>query len=157
MDSSKCREILLANIERLRADLRLWDWRIDIFTGRLEGNAVGEVRVHSPYQRAEITVDNDKVDDEAEALRVLRHELIHIFCWPMHAFADSTGDMDEERHKNWTFYIERMVWSVEQMMDRHEIPIQAVSSTQEEVNVQPRRRSKKRSDKNLPTDSGSDS
>jgi len=40
MDESKVKEIATANLQRLTDQLRLWEWRIDIYTGRLDGSAV---------------------------------------------------------------------------------------------------------------------
>lgn len=126
MDASEARRIGLANLERLRDDLRLWEWRIDLYIGRLDGHAVAECQVNAPYCQASITLDSDKLDTETDVLRALRHELVHVFCWPMHAYGQHASDLTDNAaiDASWTFYLERMVWSVEQLMDRHGIPLE---------------------------------
>jgi hypothetical protein len=121
MDASEVRRIVEANVERLCDQLRLWDWHLSIAYRRLDGDAVAQCDVSAPYLRATITLDNDKMDTEDEVLRALRHELIHVFCWPMHAFGQHAHDMTdgESSDSAWTFYLERLVWSVEQLMDTH--------------------------------------
>lgn len=122
---SEAKSVVLANIERLRDDLRLWDWHLEITYGRLD-DASATCQIHPAYQRATITLDPEQLDDEQDVLRALRHELIHVFCWPMHAYGLHTEELTDGKtvDANWTFYLERMVWSVERLLDLHEVPLE---------------------------------
>lgn len=127
MDTSEVKAIVRANIDRLRDQLLIGDWFVNVSYPALEGDVVGRATVHAEYKRAKIELDPAKLDDEAEALRVLRHELIHVFLWPMHAFAVHAHDISDGQSTDylWTFMLERMVHAVECLLDEHGVPLAA--------------------------------
>lgn len=127
MDTSEVRSIVRANLDRLRDQLLIGDWFVNVSYPALEGDVVGRATVHAEYKRAEIELDPAKLEDEAEVLRVLRHELIHVFLWPMHAFAVHAHDISDGRSTDflWTFMLERMVKAVEDLLDGHGVPLAA--------------------------------
>ena len=130
MDKSELRPIVNRNIVHLVEQLRLWEWHIDVYYEHIEGAASGVVEVNAPYQRAHITLDPDGLNDEETALFALRHELIHVFLWPFHAFghfaqAKSGGELSDEDHHTFVFYNERMVRNVEHLLDMHNLPMRA--------------------------------
>lgn len=119
MNADDAHAIIRANVDRLRDQLRLWDWHIDVRCKRLNEGTAGQCQVQAPYLRASIEIDNEQVSDERELLHVLRHELVHVFCWPFHAYGEHVAEMTEGDSVDsaWTFYLERMVWSVEKLLD----------------------------------------
>lgn len=125
MDTSEAKRIVRENIHRLRDQLGLGDWHITTTYNRLGDDVAGRCTVHSEYKRAHIEIDNDKCDDEAEVLRILRHELVHIFCWPMHTYGVHVYEMTDGRSNDhmWTFTLERLVRSVEELLEAHDVPL----------------------------------
>lgn len=131
MKRSEIQEIARANIEHLRDQLRLWDWHIDIYYERIEGDAAATVKVRSDYHRADISLDPERLDTEEEVLQALRHELIHIFLWPFHAFGEWAqqkspgGEMASEDYRVFTHHLERSVWFMERFMSMHNFPLKS--------------------------------
>lgn len=128
MEVSQAKEIVNAHVHHLRDQLRLWDWHIDIEYRHLADDVGADCTVRAAYQQAVIRIDNEKADTPEALLGMLRHELIHIFIWPMHSFGDwasekSGGELPDEDFHTWTFYLERMVWNVEQLLDLHKVPL----------------------------------
>ena len=142
MDTSELSKIVTANVERLRDQLRLWEWHIDIEYERLgePGSAygtAGSVSVKGDYRLAVISLDGDHIENEEMALTVLRHELIHVFIWPMHAFGHwaeekSGGQFAPEDHSAYSFWVERLVGDVERLLDASDVPLQLPEESEEE-------------------------
>lgn len=87
MDAETADAILKRHIVPLMERLRLDDWHVEVTTieGETDDGIPGRVTVSYEYRRAYITIDASQIDEEDELARVLRHELIHVVLWPMHA------------------------------------------------------------------------
>lgn len=122
MTVDEARAVVAKHSGALGEQLRLHDWHIEVAYTRLPEGTLGRCRVNSPYCRASIEIDNEQVDDGDEMLFTLRHEFAHIFCWPMHAYGEHVEAMTAGKSNDsaWTFWLERMVWSVERLMDNKE-------------------------------------
>lgn len=120
MTVEEARAVVMPNVGSLIEQLRLHDWHIEVAYTRLPENTLGRCRVNSPYQRATIELDNDQIDDADELVKTLRHELVHVLCWPMHAFGTHAHELSDGQSTDsaWTFWLERMVWDVERLLDR---------------------------------------
>lgn len=89
MRKSKVKRIVDANIEGLKATLGLDSWRIKIRYGKVKiqgsDDFNGQCSVAVKYlNKATITLDPGKLDDEAEVLEVLQHELVHCITSSFH-------------------------------------------------------------------------
>jgi hypothetical protein len=93
MDRSEVRKIVERELEPLKARLGLSHWSVTVDFDLREptGNfsTRGQCNFHVDYDKATICFDPDQLDDEAEVLHVLRHELFHIVVSPFSIFMNS--------------------------------------------------------------------
>lgn len=129
MTEESALHVMQQALPRLKKQLGLETWRIDVRVGRLEPFVHGEVDLAAPYERASIIIDPGQLDDEVELLRVLRHELIHVALWPFQHFArvigadDATGMSVAAFQAVQEFCSERLVRAVEGVMDAAGLPL----------------------------------
>lgn len=83
MEVATAKKIVNEHVEWLRWALGLQHWTIHIVYKRLgtaEGQTVlGRCETNRRYREATISIDNDEIESETQILRVLRHELLHVF------------------------------------------------------------------------------
>lgn len=127
MEIALAKKTVMANVELYKRILGLGQWHLDIYYRRLPEGQRGECHTQPDYMRAQISIDNDQIDDEEALLRLLRHELIHVFLWPATKLASAMEDLtddnkmaDDLRHQLWTFIVERQVKEIEMLLDRTE-------------------------------------
>jgi len=84
MKKSQMQRLAEKEIRRLKSALGLHFWDIDLVIGRCETEgAVGENGLLPEYERATITIDHARIENEDELLNVVRHEMIHCLLAPM--------------------------------------------------------------------------
>jgi len=76
MDESAVKKIVEANIEQLKKQLGLTDWGISTTYGSCDGDPAVTM-CDIDYKIADIRLDPMCMDDEAEVLHALKHELMH--------------------------------------------------------------------------------
>lgn len=76
MDESVVRKIIEKNIKHLKRKLRLEDWDISVVYGDCSGDPAVTM-CDTDYKIADIRFDPAYMDDKAEVLHVMLHELIH--------------------------------------------------------------------------------
>jgi hypothetical protein len=93
MDRSAVRAIVEREIGPLKARLGISHWSVAVAFDLREPSGHfstrGECNFHVDYDKATICFDPDQLDDEAEVLHVLRHELFHIIISPFSIFMNS--------------------------------------------------------------------
>lgn len=122
LDHSQVRDIVNANIKRMRWALQLQDWRIDVSYGHLEEGVRGECRLGIGHKKAAIIIDNDKCDDERMVLETLRHELLHLFDAEMELYRHAArhlvdGASFDAIDELFLHAAERFVGALERMLD----------------------------------------
>jgi hypothetical protein len=87
MDRSAVKKVVDDNIEGLLEKLGIAHWKVRISYDLRSGT---EIARHSgyctrlvDYNKAHVEIDCDECDDEAEVLKILRHELFHIVLAPI--------------------------------------------------------------------------
>lgn len=125
MDKSKCCEIVDANIEGMKAQFNLQQWRIQINYEPLEEYCVAQCFMATAYQRATIKIDPEQHETEDEVVDSLRHELLHIVLAPYNIYRsmvtpniEKDSAMDTVEEEAWTVAIESAVLNLERIMDR---------------------------------------
>lgn len=126
MDKSTAKLIIDDRLKPMRNAMQLNQWTIDVVWGHIDGEAGGQVKgqctADPKYMRASIELDPESHADEADLLRTLRHELLHIFHAEYqlyrrqvgHVVSDTTFDGLDEAYQQAS---ERTVWMMEQMLD----------------------------------------
>lgn len=122
LDHSQVRSIVNANIKKMRWALQLQDWQIDVTHVHLEGDTRGECRLDVPHRKLSIAIDSDEVNDEAEVLFVLRHELLHTFDAEMELYRSAVkhlvpGDVFDAIDDVFLHAAERLILCLERMLD----------------------------------------
>lgn len=103
--------------------LYLGNWDIKFKTERLEIGVTGRCNADSRYQHATIILDPEQIDDEAEALKVLRHELIHVVLAEFDIpFESARDELQSNEGRRLLFEIqrnavERSVVQIERILD----------------------------------------
>lgn len=129
MTEESALHVMQQALPRLKKQLGLEAWRIDVRVGRLEPFVNAEVDLSAPYERASIIIDPGQLDDEVELLKVLRHELIHVALWPFQHFVqvvgadESVGMSAEVFQAVQEFCSERLVRAVEGVMESAGLPL----------------------------------
>lgn len=90
MDRAAAKAVVDREIEGLMGRLGVPHWRVKVAYGRISGDEAGVVhgqctRLYD-YNTATIELDPEALEDEAHALRVLRHELFHVVLSPFDLF-----------------------------------------------------------------------
>ncbi len=88
MDTSKVKCIIEANLDHLKKKFGLQNWDIDITYGNCDGDPALSM-CDVDYKIIEITIDLVHIDDEAEVLHALRHELVHGLIASFHTYRES--------------------------------------------------------------------
>jgi hypothetical protein len=93
MDRSEVRRIVEREIGPLKEKFGIshWSVTVDFDLREPSGDFVtrGQCNFHVDYDKATICFDPARLDDEAEVLHVLRHELFHILISPFSIFMNS--------------------------------------------------------------------
>lgn len=95
-----------------------YDLRLDVDSGRVPGQCH---RLYD-YEKVTIEFDPDGLDDEAEVLRVLRHELLHLVASPFDLYGDAVEKLtlDESTkdvlHRVWNHAQEMTVVNLERLV-----------------------------------------
>lgn len=124
MDSAALSKVIKKHHKRLVKQLGLSDWGISFAVERIDGEPAGQSTVHSAYRHARLVLDPEKITDEEDALRVLRHELIHVLVWPWPAWGEVVlellpdGDSGDALMTQYHFFMERLVGEIERLVDR---------------------------------------
>jgi hypothetical protein len=126
MDRSEAKAIVDREIESLQERLGIPHWSIVIdydLRKSSEGyvtRGICEWRVD--YNKASISLDPDCLDDEAELLSVLRHELFHVLLSPFTVFLNTIkpllrddGQKADMAENVWTYASEQAVINLERM------------------------------------------
>lgn len=82
MDESKLKAWVVDNLQPTMDALGLPHWRVSARLDALDDPLRGHVDVAAAYERATITIDPARVDDDRVANDVLQHELIHCILAP---------------------------------------------------------------------------
>lgn len=122
LDHSQVRSIVNANIEKMRWALQLQDWQIGVVYVALEESTRAECRLQVGHKKAEIRIDCDQCDDEPDVLRVLRHELLHVYDADMELYRAAVrhllgGEAFDAVDEVFLHAAERLVGSIERMLD----------------------------------------
>lgn len=122
MEVSAVKKVVEKNVQRFIDYFGLNQWHIEITYKRLRDGVAGSCEVKPGYMRAYISIDNDQVETADYAAYMLRHELIHVFLWPMFEHAsvmlNVPGAEGDALTRVWEFHHERMVKEIEMMLDR---------------------------------------
>jgi len=131
METARAQAIVKENIKQLRWALQLQDWQISNVCERIEdksddsewGDTAGYCLANPNYRAACITLDADKIDDEADVLAILRHEMLHLFHAELsRVFLAQVKTAVSEREYEllgitFAHCIERIVGRIEYMLD----------------------------------------
>jgi hypothetical protein len=126
MDKSKVREIVREHAESLMEQLGIPHWKIDFYYNLRvsDGNHTvkGRCTKSINYNQAMVELDPDSFDDEAEVLKIIRHELLHVVLSPFDLFrqvADEMWKADPTREsmmdRVWDHAVEQAVVNLERM------------------------------------------
>lgn len=98
MDKSQVESIVRRELAPLIDRMGLDRWEVGVtFNLRKEvGNrqVPGECHRLRDYEKVAIELDPDWFDDEAEVLKVLRHELLHLIASPFDLYAESVERLE---------------------------------------------------------------
>lgn len=127
MELAELKRIVQEQAPRLQTVLGLQRWEINFFYGLIHGTSVGEVagrcKLYPLYNRASIEVDPNLLDSESEAIRVIRHEFLHIvlasFTLPQKVTRPfvQDGPSSQAVEEVWTDATEQGVLALERMFD----------------------------------------
>lgn len=114
MDASEVKRIVDERIEPMMRAVGIPHWRITVEYEPLDEGVAASCNLNdADYWRALITIDPMKVDNEAELVRFLRHELLHVLAAPFQLYRQVAqgglgGDGEErlfrhamEQHVTW--------------------------------------------------------
>jgi hypothetical protein len=122
LDHSQVRNIINANIKKMRWAMQLQDWRIGVSYLHLDGDLVADCRAEPGCRRAFVRIDCDKCEDEHDVLDTLRHELLHVFHAEMWPYRQAVARLVEEHpfdaiDESFQQATELIVTRMEQMLD----------------------------------------
>lgn len=122
LDRPQVRDIVDANIAKMQRVLQLQPWQVEVTFVRLGENVRGECRLDIGHRKIAIGIDPDGLDDAAEVLFVVRHELLHAFDAEMELYRDAVrrlipGDASDALDEVFVFAAERLVLCLERMLD----------------------------------------
>lgn len=86
MDRAAVETVVDREIDDLIRRLGVAHWRIEVRYDLRDDETQGECTRLVNYDRAVIRLNPELLDDEADVLRVLRHELFHIILSPIDLF-----------------------------------------------------------------------
>lgn len=132
MTENECRRLVRKHMLNMMRALGVSGWTIDVSYGEIdnEGNPKGfsnqmELSAHYRYEKALVGINPDKIRDEKEFLRCIRHELIHVALSPFTDYDNYLRKYVGEQPSGtwdaieaaWQQHIERAVLNVERMID----------------------------------------
>jgi hypothetical protein len=95
MDRSAVKAIIERELDPLAKKLGVGHWRLtvkfDLRDGDEDWETQGRCLKYVDYDRAIISLDPDSLADEAEVVRVLIHELLHIVLAPFDVLVNAVG------------------------------------------------------------------
>lgn len=121
-DLSTCREWWEQYAPQLKDALHLHTWHLTVEWGHITDKVKGRCSPDPCYHRVTIEIDPELVDDEADFLHTLRHELLHVFHaemqllrrqWELMLTECSSAVLLEALEHA----IERLVYRMERMFD----------------------------------------
>jgi hypothetical protein len=121
MDKSQVRAVVERELKPLIDRLGLGHWDIKVEYGPIGGDRSGQCSRASDYEQATISFDPEKIEDEADVLKTLRHELFHIIHSPFDLYScavDNAGlgkPMDDVLDRIWRHACEKTVINIERM------------------------------------------
>jgi len=113
MDESKARKLVNKYIKGIRNGLQLWQWEINI-TYMHQEDALAELKIDAEYKKANIRINHDDHETEADLLRTLFHELLHIMHADFELYRDQVWETVSKRQaevldKSYTYACEKTV------------------------------------------------
>lgn len=129
MELREAKRIMDDHLLAMRHLLYLNDWKINLKWGSFktahsegEFEVLAQCSVEASYKQASIEVDHTRLHDEEDLLRVIRHELLHLFHADLNLYRDQTREMLGARSWNaveaaWLNGVERLVLQMEAMLD----------------------------------------
>jgi hypothetical protein len=121
VDRSRVKEIVDREIEPLMARLGLDRWSVEVKYGPIGDDQSGRCSRLYDYERATIEFDPEKIEDEADVLKTLRHELFHVVHSPFDLYScavDNAGlgkTMDDVLDRVWRHACEKTVINLERL------------------------------------------
>lgn len=114
LDASRVKAIVDANLERLRDELWLSDWKISVEYEPLEGDTAAECRLsNADYNVAVIALDPAQFSNQKQVLQALVHELLHVTLArfdlyrdavieliPDHVYQDGGGKVEQRLYRH---------------------------------------------------------
>jgi hypothetical protein len=126
MDRSRVRKIVEKRLPAMQERFGLGRWKVRLEFVPREGHGdSADVSRNTSYNLATIGFDPELQEDEAQVVRDLRHELIHLVLGPIDVlWAQLTvgleGDRLEAATRAWRYAIEQTVLNVEALLDNIE-------------------------------------
>jgi hypothetical protein len=100
MDRSAVKAIVERELAPLAGRLGVGHWkltlRFDLRAGDADWEAQGRCLKYVDYDKAIISLDPDALADEAEVIRVLTHELLHVVLAPFDVLFNAMGPLLEK-------------------------------------------------------------
>jgi hypothetical protein len=126
MDRSEAKSIVDREIAGLQEKFGVPHWSLVISFGPLGDNGVARIKGRCTrqvdYNRAHIELDPEELDDEADVLKTLRHELFHVVLAPFDLYsqaADALAPRDSPAEsmldRLWTHALEQAVIALERL------------------------------------------
>ena len=122
MDKSRVKALVEDNIERYMRLFGIPHWRVTVEYGPIDssgacGAPAAEMNVQPQYERALMSIDPEKIQDEEMLEAVLKHELLHILHSPFALVWDAIAEAipDENLYKA----IRSIYWNANEMTVRN--------------------------------------
>lgn len=125
MDRSQVRALVADALPGLLTRLGLAHWRVEVaydLRADCESFAVlGRCTRIGEYNGARIELDADALATEADVLRTLRHELLHVVLAPLDLYRATLAPLFDETSSTmaeviWSYCIEKTVVNLERMV-----------------------------------------
>lgn len=126
MDLSRVKALCDAAAPPMRAALWCADVRLDLVYGPCsDPDWSAECERNAPYNRATITIDPARHEDEGEVLDSLRHEVLHLVLTEFDVYAnivqsnidEGDGPAQAVEERAWTLACERTINRLENVLD----------------------------------------
>lgn len=127
MERKDAKKIIDRELVPLMERLGIPHWKITIVLGPTESTddgscVLGLCRRLPDYNRAQITINFDDIEDEAKLMRTLVHELSHIVISPFDVYRDTiTQHLAPDSHEGrsecrlFTYVVEQTIINLERM------------------------------------------
>jgi hypothetical protein len=123
MDKSQVQAVVERELKPLIDRLGLDRWDIKVKYGPIGDDRSGQCSRAVYYDQATISFDPELIEDEADVLKTLRHELFHIVHSPFDLYScavDNAGldkPMDDVLDRIWRHACEKTVINLERMFN----------------------------------------